>query len=197
MPRAYRSDRREQGRAETRGRIVEAAIDLHQRLGPAFTSASEIAREAGVGRVTFYRHFPDEASLLAACGGTYFSRHPFPEIAVDSRVAPRDVLRGALRQSYAYHADTEAMMARVLPQVGQREVMAPYHDHWNRVAERVTATFGTRGRPRKALRAAIGLALAFETWRTLVRAHGLTPDEAVEVMSRLALGAHGAPRKRG
>ncbi|MCY7302061.1 MAG: TetR/AcrR family transcriptional regulator, partial [Thermoleophilia bacterium] len=36
-------------------------------VGPAATQISEIARRAGVQRVTVYNHFPDEASLFAAC----------------------------------------------------------------------------------------------------------------------------------
>jgi hypothetical protein len=43
----------------------------------------------------------------------------------------------------------------------------------------------SRGWPRrKAVRAAIGHALAFETWRSLVRAEGLTEKQAVEAMVR-------------
>jgi hypothetical protein len=47
-----------------------------------------------------------------------------------------------------------------------------------------------RGRPerggrRRLARAAIGHALAFETWRSLVRAQGLSRSEAVSLAMRL------------
>ena len=43
-----------------------------------------------------------------------------------------------------------------------------------------------RGWPRrKAVRAAIGHALEFETWRSLVRRQGLSRQQAVEAMLRL------------
>jgi len=51
-----------------------------------------------------------------------------------------------------------------------------------RVARRAVV----RGRRRALLRAGIGLALSFDTWRTLVLGHGLTDAQAVEVALRLA-----------
>lgn len=58
MTRPYTLKRRAERQDETRRRIVEAAIELHQTIGPAATTVSEIAQRAGVGRVTVYRHFP-------------------------------------------------------------------------------------------------------------------------------------------
>ena len=79
MPRPYELKRRAERQEETRRRIVEAAIELHQTVGPAATTISEIADRAGVGRVTVYRHFPDELTLARACSGRYFERHPAPD----------------------------------------------------------------------------------------------------------------------
>jgi AcrR family transcriptional regulator len=49
---------------ETRRRITEAAVALHESVGPARASVSAIARKAGVQRLTFYRHFPDVGALF-------------------------------------------------------------------------------------------------------------------------------------
>jgi hypothetical protein len=47
-----------------------------------------------------------------------------------------------------------------------------------------------RGRPRrKTLRAAVGHALEFETWRSLTRRQGLSRRQAVEAMLRLVASA--------
>jgi hypothetical protein len=54
-------------RAPAAQRIVEATIALHEGVGPARTTISDVARRAGVGRLTVYRHFPDEPMLLSAC----------------------------------------------------------------------------------------------------------------------------------
>ena len=46
-----------------------------------------------------------------------------------------------------------------------------------------------RGRARARVAAAIGHALAFPTWRSLVREQGLSDEEAVELMASLVAGA--------
>src|SRR5690349_19000609 len=79
MTRTYTLRRRAEQQAETRRRIVEAAVDLHGSVGPARTTFSMIAEEAGVQRHTLYAHFPDERSLLAACSGLVAERDPMPQ----------------------------------------------------------------------------------------------------------------------
>ena len=67
MARTYTLKRRAEQQAQTRQRIVEAAVELHSSVGPAATTISMVAESAGVQRHTFYAHFPDERSLLLAC----------------------------------------------------------------------------------------------------------------------------------
>jgi len=188
--------RRAQRQAETRRRIVEAAIELHQTLGPTATTVTDIADRAGVGRVTVYRHFPDERSLANACSGTYFARNPPPDPERWSGIAdPAKRLRTALAEVYAYHRATEPMMSRVLAEAGDHEVLAPYHAHWRRATELLARPWRARGRRLALLRAAIALALSFETWRTLVREQRLTEAQAVEVAARLAVEGSGLTRR--
>jgi AcrR family transcriptional regulator len=54
--------------AETRARIVAATVEAHRELGIQATSWDEIARRAGVGVGTVYRHFDSLDELLRACG---------------------------------------------------------------------------------------------------------------------------------
>ena len=184
--RPYQLKRRAERQDQTRQRIVEAAIALHQTIGPAATTVSEIAERARVGRVTVYRHFPDEATLARACSGRYFERHPFPDPESWKAIPdPVERLRTGLKEAYAYHRATEAMMAHVLTDARDHPVVAPYHSHWERTADVLVAPWRARGRRRTLLRAAIALALSFDTWRTLVREQELTDDQAVELMLRL------------
>ena len=186
MARPYELKRRAERQDETRQRIVEAAIELHQTIGPAATTVSEIAERAGVGRVTVYRHFPDEATLARACSGRYFERHPFPDPESWKAIPdPVERLRTGLEEAYAYHRSTEAMMAHVLADARDHPVVAPYHAHWERGADVLASPWRVRGRRRTLLRAALALALSFDTWRTLVREQELTDDQAVELMLRL------------
>jgi AcrR family transcriptional regulator len=52
----------------TRRKIVDATRELHATQGIAATSWDEIARRAGVGVGTVYRHFPSLDELIPACG---------------------------------------------------------------------------------------------------------------------------------
>ena len=45
---------------DTRLRITQAAVNLHQEIGPLAATVTAIADRAGVGRPTVYAHFPDE-----------------------------------------------------------------------------------------------------------------------------------------
>jgi AcrR family transcriptional regulator len=189
MARPYKLKRRAERQDQTRGRIIEAAIELHQTVGPAATTVSDIAARAQVGRVTVYRHFPDEPTLARACSGLYFERHPAPDPDRWRTIPePAERLRTALRETYAYHRATEAMMTRVLADARDHEVMAPYHAHWRHAADVLAAPWRARGRRRTLLRAGIALALSFDTWRSLVREQGLTDDQALDVALRLAEG---------
>ena len=186
MARAYQLKRRAERQDQTRQRIVEATIELHQTKGPALTTISEIAERAQVGRVTVYRHFPDEATLSRACSGQYFERHPFPN--PDSWRAitdPGERLQTGLRETYAYHGTTEAMISNALADARDHPAMVPYHAHWEHAADILTASWHARGNRRTLIRAGIALALSFDTWRTLVREQQLTDDQAIKLMLRL------------
>ena len=186
MPRSYELKRRAALQEETRRRIVEATIELHQTIGPKATSISDIAERARVGRVTVYRHFPDEPTLSRACSGLYFERHPFPDPGEWEAISdPVERLRTGLRETYAYHRSTEAMISHVLADAREHPAVEPYHVHWQRAVDVLARPWRLRGRRRTLLRAGIAVALSFDTWRTLTREQGLGDDEAVEVMLRV------------
>jgi AcrR family transcriptional regulator len=193
MARSYQLKRRAERQGETRQRIIEATIELHQTIGPAQTTISEIAGRAQVGRVTVYRHFPDEATLSRACSGQYFERHPFPDPDRWQKIAdPAERLQTGLRETYAYHGATEAMISHALADARDHPVMAPYHAHWQDAADILSAPWRLRGSRRTMLHAAIALALSFDTWRTLTQEQGLSDDQAIAVMLRLTRDCNAA-----
>jgi AcrR family transcriptional regulator len=188
VAREYKLKRRAEKQHETRQRIVDATIELHQTIGSSATF-SQVAERAGVGRVTVYRHFPDELSLWRACSGHYLQQNPLPDPEAWRAVSdPRARLEASLGETYAFHRANEAMFARALAEVRDHPIMEPYHEHWRRAAEVLVEPWPVRGRQRTLLRAAIGLALGFETWRGLAHDQGLTDDQAVELMLRLTSG---------
>jgi AcrR family transcriptional regulator len=186
MSRRYQLKRRAERQEETRRRIVEAAITLHGSLGMARTTVTQIAELARVGRQTVYRHFADEIALGRACSGLYWERNPFPDTEPWRAVAdPHERLRLGLRESYAYHRKTEAMIRLALADAGDSPLLQTYHDHWQEAADVIISAWPVRGRERSLLRAAIGHAIVFPTWHSLVRDQGLTDRQAVELMHRL------------
>jgi AcrR family transcriptional regulator len=190
MARAYELKRRAERQDETRQRIVDATIELHRSIGAAQTTISEIAKRAGVGRVTVYRHFPDEDTLFAACSGHYFSQHPFPDLAPWRQISdPVERLRTGLRASFAWHEENEEMIGMALAEARDLPIMFPYHAYWDEAAETLAAAWRRRGRRRAKLKAAVALALSFDTHRTLVREQRLGTDEAVALATRLVAGA--------
>src|SRR5947207_3240569 len=79
--RKYELKARAESQRRTRERIVEATMDLHREVGPARTTVAEIARRAGVQRLTVYNHFPEDIELFAACQARWMELHPLPDLA--------------------------------------------------------------------------------------------------------------------
>src|SRR5207253_1745242 len=79
--RKYSLKARAERQAETRRRIVVATAALHTEVGPAQTTVAEIARRAGVQRLTVYNNFPDERELFMACGAHWLGENPPPDPA--------------------------------------------------------------------------------------------------------------------
>ena len=187
MTRKYDMKRRAERQEETRRRIVEATVELHQTVGMARTTISAIAEKAGVQRLTVYRHFPEERGLFSACTGLYMGANPPPDPASWTQVAdPEERLRVALAEVYAYHCRTEPMMANVIRDAQvhplTREMAEPYFQHWERMRYVLATGWGVEDERLDLLLAALGHALDFQTWHSLVRQQSLDNEQAIEVM---------------
>jgi AcrR family transcriptional regulator len=182
MTRTYTLKRRAEQQAETRRRIVEAAVELHGSVGPALTTFSMVAERAGVQRHTLYAHFPDERSLHLACSALHLERDPLPEADRWREIEDlRERLHTGLLAIYGWYERNSALAGCVLRD-------AESHALTREIAEmRFGPHFATY---RAALgeglsakqRAVLQLALSYFTWRTLVREGGLKADAAVKAM---------------
>ena len=186
--RPYQMRRRADLVDETRQRITEATVRLHTTVGPANTSISAVAEEAGVTRLTVYRHFPDLEHLFAACQGHWFSLHPPPDAATWPAIPDlEDRARRALAELYGWYGRN----ADDLFPINRDEAAWPPSVQAERRAGSAAraaalvdghAPVGPRG---NLLRAVAGHLVSYWTWRSLVVDQGLADDEAVDIAVRM------------
>jgi AcrR family transcriptional regulator len=200
--RKYELKARAEAQEATRRRITEATVALHQEVGPARTTISEVAKRAGVQRLTVYNNFPDETSLLGACSAHYVADHPPPDSSSWASVAdPARRTRAALAAVYAYYRETEPMTgnvmrdAQVMPALAAI-VEAAYLPYVLGVRDDLAAAWerSRGGEPQARLRAVLGLALRFETWSALAHDEGMSDEDAADLMVDLVRTSR-APRR--
>jgi AcrR family transcriptional regulator len=171
--RKYELKKRAERLADTRRRITEATVELHRTVGPAATHINEVARRAGVQRMTVYNHFPDDTALLTACSAHWRALHPTPDLAAWRAVEdPGARLRLGLRQLYGWYRETDPMTANVLRDAqilpALRSILEGgllrYLDQAGKV---LTEPLGARGRGRERVDAAARAAIDLHTWRAL------------------------------
>jgi AcrR family transcriptional regulator len=190
LQRPYRMHRRSENIDDTRLKIVEATVELHSTVGPSATTVMGIADKAGVTRATVYRHFPDDLSLVNACSMHWLSQQvrPRPDAWVNITGA-EDRLRAGLADLYRFYRNGELMLTLIyrdfdyLPVEHQRELQ-DRADHHRDV---LLAAFPERTKGEHRLRAVVGHAVSFETWRSLCIKNELSNKAAIEAMVDLAM----------
>jgi AcrR family transcriptional regulator len=186
--RKYELRARAERQSETRARIAAATAELHEEVGPARTTVAEIARRAGVQRLTVYKNFPREYELFAACQRHFLSENPPPDLSAAFAIAdPGERLEAVLRQLYRWYRRTEHTSANVRR---DREIvpaldslMADTTDaKASELADALARGFVAGGPPSREVRAAVALSLDFWTWRRLAR-EGLGNAAAAHLMA--------------
>ncbi len=135
-------------------------------------------------RRTVYNHFPDDASLLAACSAHWRAQHPAPDPGGWSD------LRQGLHELYAWYRETEPMLANVLRDAevlpSLRRVIEPGLGAYAEAVRDALAAGFPRSR---RVDAAIRLAADFHAWRVLAP---LGDEEAAELAAQLVELAAGS-----
>src|SRR5438874_5164514 len=187
--RKYALKARAEKQAETRQRIVEATAALHTEVGPAQTTVAEIARRAGVQRLTVYNNFPDEKELFEACGAYWLAENPPPDPTAALAIRnPAERLRAVLVPLYSWYRYT----ARTIENMQRDRLVMPALDAVMRIrldkqfddlSTALAAGFPQGANSNKGLRAAVALAIDFWTLRRLTgvgmsdaKSAGLTVD---------------------
>ena len=193
--RKYELKARAESQRETRDRIARVAAELHEEKGVAHTTVAEIARRAGVTRLTVYNHFADLSELLPACAAHYARLHPTPDF--ESVLAQGDAderVRGVLGLVYRWYRETEPMYGKLFSdRASVPELDRFLEQNVDRMLDGLgadlAAPFAVRGRQADRLRALIRLALDFWTWRRLA-GEGLDDEASADLMAAaVATGA--------
>jgi AcrR family transcriptional regulator len=197
--RKYELKARAEGQERTRQRIAKAAAELHEKVGPAQTTVAEIARRAGVSRLTVYKHFPDNAALYPACSAHYREQHPLPDL--EAALAPEDPVERVRSLLAAVYGDWYPEYRPMLLNLQRDRGSDPALDEFMRVnadaalaglADALMTGFSVTDRQAARLRTLIRLALDFWTWERL-RREGLDDDQAAAVMTDAIASVAGIP----
>jgi len=197
--RKYQLKARAKSERETRARIVQATMELHKEVGPAKTTVAEIARRAGVTRLTVYNHFSDDSALFSACQDHWLALHPLPDFAAALALPdPKERVRRVLLDFYAWYRKTVPMAEKVQRDRGAIPALDALlkrttDARLSQLSDALAAGVG-RG-ARGASRTLIRLALDFWTWRRL-SAEGLSDKTAADLMARVVDAALAVPASR-
>lgn len=187
--RRYELKARAEAQEATRARIAAAAADLHAEVGVAKTTVADIARRAGVQRLTVYNHFPNLETLLPACTAHWLAENPMPDLEAPLAIEePAERLRAVLTLLYGWYRHTAPTQRRVC---GERSTV-PELDAWMaQSSDQLLAGLAERlaeGVDRPHARSLIALALDFWTWQRL-HGEGLDDAAAAELMAGVACGS--------
>jgi AcrR family transcriptional regulator len=183
--RKYELKARAEAREATRARIAAADAALHQKVGVAKTTTTDVARRAGVTRLTVYNHFPDLAALLPACTAHWLAEHPLPDLGgLMAEPDPAERLRGVLGALYGWYRETAPMQRSVF---GDR-ASVPELDAWlAQSSDPMLDAFASAFAEHFA-RPLVAVALDFWTWDRLAR-EGMDDAAAAALMARAVAAA--------
>jgi len=171
--------------AETRARIVEAIMNLHQEVGPRHTTVSAIAKRAGVERLTVYRHFQDETEMFSACSHRYLELNPPPQqTAWANETDPVRRTRHGLEEVYAFFSRTAPMFEMIYRDVSEfpslKAIMDQFGGYLRSLADDLVEAWPPDER-RPARTMILRHATKFSTWQSLA-AESATDDQKVGLM---------------
>jgi AcrR family transcriptional regulator len=186
--RKYELKARAESQRETRDRIAKAAAELHEEKGVAQTTVAEIARRAGVTRLTVYNHFADLSELIPACSAHYMALHPPPDLGSALALSePGERVRATLAAQYGWYREVEPMFGKLFADRASVPELDRYLERdvdriQAELADGLAAGFRARGRRAERLTALIRLSLDFWTWHRLSR-EGLADEAAADLMA--------------
>jgi hypothetical protein len=138
------------------------------------------------------------------CSAHWISRQQLPDPGAWSRIGdPAARLRAGLTDLYRFYRAGAGMLTHIyrdfaaLPEAHQQAL----RDQDTQFRDVLAAPFGDAGGQDRQLRAVLGHATSFWTWRSLCLDQGLTDAEAVDAMAGMVLAVtpaqHAEPAQHG
>jgi AcrR family transcriptional regulator len=184
-PRTYRLGKRAEAVAQTRGRIVQAAMALYQEEGIANTTMQEVARRADVAPGTVLNHFPTPDDLTQAVIDQLMADLHLPsEDILDGLPSIRERVARLARELAAFYQRSEPWYQVHRREVGRSKVFAEAESRFFQLVDRLM---------RHALSDLAGDYRALAVLRTFMnppvfgglQAMGIPADEAADLVSDL------------
>jgi AcrR family transcriptional regulator len=169
--RKYTLKRRAEQQLQTRERIVDAAMRLHEELGPAETTISAVADRAGVQRLTVYRHFASDRELFSACTSKWLAQHPPPDVSGIDATDAGQLTEAVLLALFRYYRGTAPMWIGAYRDLEKVPALAGPMAEFEDYLGGVKKTLQTAWAPNKSKRlgATLGHAVRFSTWQSLAQ----------------------------
>jgi AcrR family transcriptional regulator len=185
---------------QTRQRITEAAVRLHTTVGPAGTSIASVAGEAGVTRLTVYRHFADLDALFEACRAHWFTRNPQPDARAWLAIPDlEERAQRAFTELYGWYRDHADELYPIYRDAASMPLTAQQATaNGNRMlADALVAGHAGTDPDGRLLLAVARHLVGFWTWHSLVVQQDLEDREAVAVAVRLLTAMASDGRRSG
>jgi AcrR family transcriptional regulator len=169
--RPYVQTTRRKMQEQTRLRIVEALVALHEEIGPKNTTIAAVAERAGVQRLTVYRHFENEAAMLEACSGHWTMQNPPPHESEWQDIQdPLEKTSAALLAINTYYAKSEGMLSKVYRDRSEvaalDSIMQGFDDYFSGMVKNLVSDL-TGSRSNKVLKPVLLHLTRFTTWQSL------------------------------
>jgi AcrR family transcriptional regulator len=175
--------------SQTRERIVAATVQAHRELGIQATSWEEIARRAGVGVGTVYRHFGSLDQLLPACGQIVEQTIALPTDeqiahAFDRARSARARIQKLVQLVFDIYERAAPFIRNIRDERQQLPQLEPWHQMIDLTLDRLVAEALRPLTPSQQQHEIARALLDLSTWQAF-NAYELSNDEITETVTKL------------
>jgi AcrR family transcriptional regulator len=166
--------------AETRQRIVDAAVALHREKGAWRTKPAEIAARANVSLATYYKYFPSLGAMVTACTARGRELIPPPDAESVAALPPDPAARiqAMVRTLFDYYEVREPWLYAGRTEEKLIPELRPAVDRLRGLREAFVRAALAPVVAGREVTGVVNALVDFWAWRTLRGEVGFTQEEA-------------------